>query len=90
MVIVIVNSLLKVVLSKLGSFARYKTVTAEVTGITTNLFIAVFINSALITLVLNADIYGFRPSKYISEDVLVFLKNEKAEYYPDFYREWYA
>lgn len=50
-VIIIVNFILKIILKKLSKFSRYSTVTQEISGTTIKLFIAIFVNTALITLI---------------------------------------
>ena len=45
---------------------RYKTITEEITESTFNLFIAMFINTALITIIMHAQFYDISPSIYIS------------------------
>lgn len=49
-VILIVNFLLKKMIEALGKFNRYNTVTKFITSMTSKLFIAFFVNTALITL----------------------------------------
>lgn len=51
-VIVAVNYILKIVLRALGNFQKYPTITAQTMGTTMNLFFAMFINTAIITLLL--------------------------------------
>ena len=65
----IVNFLLKVLLRKMGSFSKYPTITKETLGVTLYLFISMFINTALITLLFSADIFGFVPAVTISEPI---------------------
>jgi len=89
-IIVIVNFLLKIVLKALGSFSRYKTITEEVSGTMFKLFYALFTNTALIALILQADIFGFAPAELLVENILTFLDNNNASYYVDFSREWYT
>ena len=50
-VIVFVNYFLKLILKALSKFSRYYTVTSEISGTTIKLFFAMFVNTALITLV---------------------------------------
>jgi len=69
LVVMIVNYLLKVLLRKMGNFSKYPTITAETLGITIYLFISMFINTALITLLFSADIYGFIPAVTIAEPI---------------------
>lgn len=48
----VVNYLLKALLNALGRFSKYSTITKETLGITLSLFIAMFINTAIITTLL--------------------------------------
>ncbi len=50
-VIIGVNVLLKFLIIRLGRFMRYKTITKEITDSTLNLFYAMFINTAIITII---------------------------------------
>lgn len=50
LVVAIVNFILKYILRKFGKYFRYPTITAETFGITMNLFRAMFINTAILTL----------------------------------------
>lgn len=88
-IISVVNNILQVVIKKLSNFSRYKTVTQETLSSMTKLFVAMFINSALIALLLSANIYAFIPAKEFSSNVLVFISQENTKYYADFDREWY-
>lgn len=68
-VIVAVNYILKIVLRALGNFQKYPTITAQTMGTTMNLFFAMFINTAIITLLLQANIYGFKPAIVVSAPI---------------------
>ena len=50
-VIVLVNYIMKIVLKKLSKFERYDTLTKEYRGTAIKLFVVMFINTALITLI---------------------------------------
>jgi len=52
MTVMMVNFLLKVLLRSLGKFSKFATITKETLGITVTLFIAMFVNTAIITLLL--------------------------------------
>ena len=65
-VIVFVNFLLKVILIKLGRFERYETLTEETFSSLTKIFVSMFINTAIITLIMHADIFGFIPAVSLS------------------------
>jgi hypothetical protein len=56
LVITLVNGILKWVITKMGTFSRYKTETREVSGNTTKLFVSFFINTALITIIVTKSI----------------------------------
>jgi len=68
-IVAIVNKLLVIILAQLGNFSRYATITLRTVGITLTVFIAMFVNTALITILLNGEIYGFNLSKYIANIV---------------------
>ena len=51
MIIVIVNFLLKIIIKRLGAFSKYKSVTDETAESTFKLFVALFINTALLALI---------------------------------------
>jgi hypothetical protein len=68
-VIIIVNDLLKWVLKILGRYERYQTVTAETKSTVLKIFLALFCNTALITLLLNGNIFGFIPAIAISNPI---------------------
>lgn len=68
-VIVIVNFILQLAIDKLGKYNRYNTVTKFSMSNTTKLFLAIFINTAIITLVLQASIYGFKPAVTFSSPI---------------------
>lgn len=53
----------------MGNFAKYFTVTQETLGIMTYLFVSMFVNTALLTLLFSADIYGFVPVVTISSPI---------------------
>lgn len=92
-VIVFVNYFLKLILKALSKFSRYYTVTSEISGTTIKLFFAMFVNTALITLVLHGDIFGFKPALYISEPIppLKSLQEKRSnEFAADFSRSWYV
>lgn len=65
-VIVFVNFLLKVILIKLGKYERYETITKETFSSLAKIFIAMFINTAIISLVMHANIFGFIPAVSLS------------------------
>lgn len=85
----LVNFLLKIVINALSSFSRYRTVTNQTLSSMTKLFVAMFVNSAIISLLLSANIYSFVPAREFSTNVLVFVSQSNTKYYADFDREWY-
>jgi len=72
--VIIVNSLLKAVIQALSSFSRYKNLTQQVLSTTEKLFISMYINSAIISTLLTADIYGVSPAKEISDQIFQYLE----------------
>jgi len=64
-IIVIVNVLLKTLLMYLGKFEKYKTLSEEISKTIMKIFLALFINTSLVILVLNGEIFGFKAS-YLS------------------------
>ena len=46
----------------LGKFERYPTITKETTNTVTKIFIALFANTALVTLIIHGNIFGFIPA----------------------------
>ena len=65
-VIVFVNYLLKTILIFLGKYERYGSITEETFSSLTKIFVAMFINTAIITLVMHANIFGFIPAVSLS------------------------
>ena len=65
-VIVFVNYLLKTILIYLGKYERYGSITEETFSSLTKIFVAMFINTAIITLVMHANIFGFIPAVSLS------------------------
>jgi hypothetical protein len=55
------------VLQNIFLFNRYKTITVETTETVGRIFISMFFNTAIITLIMNANIYGFIPTVAISK-----------------------
>lgn len=90
-VIIIVNSLLNTFIEKIQGFIRYSSLSRELSGTMIKQFTAVFINTALITLLLKANIFGFIPAKYLSS-VVPQLQTAQAysEFPEDFSPQWYA
>ena len=68
-VIVFVNFLLKTILIFLGKFERYESITEETLSTLTKNFVSMFINTAIITLIMHANIFGFIPAVSLSNIV---------------------
>jgi len=65
-VITMVNFALSYLIQRFTRFCRYETVAQELTSQFTKMFIAQFINTAVIQLIIQADIFGFRPINYVT------------------------
>ncbi|CAD8057214.1 unnamed protein product [Paramecium sonneborni] len=90
-VILIVNSLLQLLIKSIVKFERYQSLSKKLSGTLTKLFISLFVNTALITLILKANIYGFQLSYYLSSPIPPLQQAQQKEVFPsDFNREWYA
>ncbi|CAD8150635.1 unnamed protein product [Paramecium pentaurelia] len=90
-VILIVNSLLQLLIKSIVTFERYQSLSKKLSGTLTKLFISLFVNTALITLILKANIYGFKLSYYLSSPIPPLQSAQQKEVFPsDFNREWYA
>ncbi|KAL4509992.1 hypothetical protein ABPG72_010185 [Tetrahymena utriculariae] len=92
LVVLIVNFLLRLTIQALGKFNRYKTITKYTTSMTSKLFLAFFVNTALITLFLQANIYGFVPAITFSKPIPAISNlqdNNKSQFATDFDRSWY-
>lgn len=66
--------------------------TKKTIGITIKLFVVTFINTAMIGLILQADIFDFKPAIYISEPIPPLKKLQELrqnQFSPDFDRDWY-
>lgn len=84
-----INFNLKVVFRKLAVFERYKSLTHETESIFQKLFIAVFINMAILLLLINSNFQSIGFVKSISDGLPIggelFFNGE----YDDLNREWY-
>lgn len=74
-VIIMINTMLKFILRKMVIFEKRRNMTSELVSATTKMFLAQFINTAIILLVING---GISWITYSAEDV-----------YEDFSVEWY-
>lgn len=82
--IVFVNIMLRIIITLLTQFERISTVTKTRLSVMTKVFIAMFVNTALITLFVNAD---FQSLWFVQRLAFKdYLFNGK---YNDFSREWY-
>lgn len=52
-----------------SGFVRYPSVSRELSGTMIKIFVSLFINTALITLLLKASIFGFTLSLYLSSPI---------------------
>jgi hypothetical protein len=80
--------MLKFVFRKLAVFEKYKSLTHETESIFEKLFIAIFINMAILLLIINADFQSVRFVKSISDTLpggTLFFNGD----YSDFVRSWY-
>jgi len=66
----VVNAVLKTVIKKLAAFENYKTLTEETEMTVTNTFMAIFVNTALITLILNGKVFNVAPAYEIGHGAL--------------------
>lgn len=67
--ILIVNAFLQLLIKNVESFERFASLSKALSGTLINLFISLFVNTALITLILKANIYGFELSYYLSSPI---------------------
>lgn len=91
-VVSIVNWFLKEIITRLARFMRYPTFTRELSQSTINLTFAMFINTAIITLLLQAQIGTTVPAIYIASPIpkLKDLQQENLNSFSaDFDRAWY-
>ena len=87
--VTMINFMLKIVFRKLAKFERYKSLTHETNSIFKKLFIAVFINMAILLLLINANFQEFEFVKNISNWLPIggdLFFNGK---YNDLKRAWY-
>lgn len=64
-VILITNFLIKMLMRKLSKYEKYSTITEETLNTIFKIFVAQFINTAIIPLLLNATVHGFNFSSYL-------------------------
>ena len=87
--VTMINFMLKIVFRNLAKFERYKSLTHETNSIFKKLFIAVFINMAILLLLINANFQEFEIVKNISNWLPIggdLFFNGK---YNDLKRAWY-
>ena len=63
--ITIINTIIKQIFISLGKFQRYDTVSREAAATTIKYFFSLFLNTAIIPILANSDIYGFQLSKQL-------------------------
>lgn len=82
--VIIINLVLKVILTKLSVFERTSTETKQKVQTMTRVFIALFINTAILTLLANADLRGIDLLTYVPYNKEIFTGT-----YKDFSRSWF-
>lgn len=84
------NNILKITLVKLSKFERYTSLSHQAASFATKLFFATVINTAFVTLLYKADLFGFSIMKSILDlfgsDIAA---STSSVYYDDFSRTWY-
>ena len=90
-VIAIINKVETDLLKKMIVFLRYTSESNEVAGIARRATLAIFMNSCVVVLLANADVYGAKPG-YFPYDVtrLKYFKQEDEAIYDGFLRDWYT
>ena len=61
--IAIINTIIKQIYIALGRFQRYETLSKEASSTTKKYFASLFVNTAIIPVLANSNIYGFQLSK---------------------------
>lgn len=86
-----INKIQSITLKKLSVFLRYTSESKEVLSIAQKLFIAIFINSSVVTLLTRASIFGFQPGVFPYEITsLKYLKQDDNSVYDNMHRDWYS
>ena len=76
-VIIIVNTILRIVLKKLGKFERYTSLTKEATSTAFRIFAAMFFNTAILTILMHGNIFGVVVAIEITYPIYpVYLKQD--------------
>ncbi|EGR28597.1 hypothetical protein IMG5_172090 [Ichthyophthirius multifiliis] len=91
-IIIFVNILLRIIVKKLSKYLRFPTFSQESSVTAVLLFICTFINTAIIVLILQADIFGFILSIFITNPIpplKELQEQKKTNFSSDFTRIWY-
>jgi len=83
-VVVFVNTLLKSILKMLAKFERHASVSGQAAAVTVKIAFAQFLNTAVITLIVNSQISNLASTSFFSTIGLF------SGSYNDFNRDWYA
>lgn len=92
MIIVITNGVLQALMLFLSNFERYKTVTDQTYKSIARLTTVLFINTGVLSLLLNSEIQGFNFSKYIIQlypQIAEYFNDNSSSARDDFDRLWY-
>jgi len=84
LVVVFVNTLLKVIMISLANFEKHATLSGRAVSLTLKIAFAQFLNTAILTLIINSNISRLQESN-VAESLNLFSGS-----YDDFSREWYA
>ena len=83
------NFVLKWVMTKLTKYQKFYTKSEEIASFTSKLFISLFINTAIIQLLANADIFGLQPSIIFYRLFLIDSEEAESSILKDFTKSWY-
>ena len=84
-----INFMLKIVFRSLAKFERYKSLTHETGSILTKLFVAIFINMAILLLLINANFQDIGVVSDISDWLPIGGELFFNGKYDDLNRQWY-
>ncbi|EGR34853.1 hypothetical protein IMG5_000810 [Ichthyophthirius multifiliis] len=91
-IIWVINLVNQIIIIKLVKFNKYKTVTKETTLTLIKIFLSFFINTSIIPLLSQANIFGIIPSIYVSyfiPPLKQVQEDKKDQFSIDFDRKWY-
>lgn len=92
-VIVITNAILQALMIFLSNFERYKTVTDQTYKSIIRLTTVLFINTGVLSMLLNSNISGFNFSAYVIKlypSIANYFNDNSASARADFDRLWYT